>query len=254
LTEVQSLARGLKILDMLAFAEDSVSVTDVAQRLDIDKSSASRLLHTLALYGYADQDPDSRRYRLSPRLMTLSRQFIKRMPLREQAKPFLYDLVEVTGEAAHVAVYAQGQAMVIADVESNRTLRVAGGIGRLAPLYCTAIGKILLAFSGAPVPGELPRQTERTITSHQQLTYHLEEIRYRGYALDNEETDDGVRCLAVPVYDYSGDAIAALGISGPAMRLTVERVPELADAVKVCSRKLSERLGYQPHIAYRTRD
>jgi DNA-binding IclR family transcriptional regulator len=176
------------------------------------------------------------------------------MPLREQAKPFLYELAEATGEAAHVAVYAQGQALVIADVESNKTLRVASGIGRLSPLHCTAIGKSLLAFSGVPVPDELSRETAHTIIDAEQLRIHLSDIRFQGYALDDEEYDDGVRCLAVPVYDYSGDAIATLGISGPTVRLPLESLPEFANAVKTASRRLSERLGFQPNRVFSHRD
>jgi IclR family transcriptional regulator, KDG regulon repressor len=245
-SEVQSLARGLRILDMLALAEDGISVTELAQRLGVDKSSASRLLQTLASQGYAQQDSQSRRYYLGTQIMVLSRHWQNRMPLRDYAKPFLYELVEQTGEAAHIAIYAQGQVFVVEDVETTATLRVSGGAGRLIPLHCTALGKCLLAFTSIPIPSHLPRMTRHTITQMETFMQHLEAIRQQGYALDDEELDEGVRCLAVPVYDYSGKMVAAMGISGPAVRVTVERAKNLSRIVIRAGESLSRRLGYHP--------
>jgi DNA-binding IclR family transcriptional regulator len=248
LSDIQSLARGLSILDMLANAEDGMSVTELARQLGVDKSSASRLVQTLARRGYAEQDPLSRRYRLGTQVIVLNRHWQNRMPLRDYAKPFLYELVDQTGEAAHIAIYAQGQVFVLEDVETNATLRVSGGAGRLIPLHCTALGKSLLAFSGVPLPPELPRMTFRTITIPHQLRLHLETIRQQGYAVDDEELDEGVRCLAVPVYDHTGKAIAAMGISGPSVRVTPEHIKYLARILIRSGEALSKRLGYRAQV------
>jgi DNA-binding IclR family transcriptional regulator len=131
---------------------------------------------------------------------------------------------------------------MIDDVEAEASLRVVGGIGRLIPLHCTAVGKALLAFSDLPFPEYLERETARTITDHEALACHLEHIRAAGYALDNEEHQEGVRCMAAPVYDYMGTLIAAIGISGPTVRMTDRRIPELAEMVMQAARELSTDL------------
>jgi len=246
LAEIQSLARGLKILELLAQAENGVSVTELAEELGVDKSSASRLIQTLATYGFAEQDPTSRRYRLGPQVVRLSRSLLTRMPLRDEAKPFLRQLVERTGECAHLAILAQGQALYVDQVESPASLRVTTGVGTLAPLHCTALGKCLLAFdNGIALPKELPSYTPRTITDPEVLRLHLEQTRRQGYAIDDEEYDFGVRCVAAPVFDYRGKVIGAIGISGPAGRMGLDRLPHYAQVVMDAARELSNRMSFR---------
>lgn len=245
MSEIQSLARGLKILDILAMAENSVGITELAQQLDMDKSSVSRLMQTLASYGFAEQDSSTRRYHLGPRILTLSQLMLKKMPLRDQVRPFLSRLVDQTGECAHLGILAQGQVLYVDQVESPATLRVNTGIGTLAPLHCTALGKVLLAFGNAPVPDTLSTFTTRTIIDHESLRVHLDQTRRQDYAVDDEEFSYGVRCVAVPVYDYAGKVIGAIGISGPAGRMSLERIPQLATMVREIGESLSNRLGFK---------
>lgn len=246
LSEIQSLARGLKIMELLAASSDPVSITELAAELGIDKSSASRLAQTLTIYGYAEQDAASRRYRLGPQVVRLSRSLLTRMPLRDEAKPFLRQLVERTGECAHLAILAQDQALYVDQVESPASLRVTTGVGTLAPLHCTALGKCLLAFdNGIALPAELPSFTPRTITDPQALHLHLEQTRRQGYAVDDEEYDFGVRCVAAPVFDYRGKVVGAIGISGPAGRMGLDRLPHFAQVVLGAARELSNRMSFQ---------
>lgn len=246
MSQIQSLARGLKIMELLAGSEDLVSITELAEELGIDKSSASRLVQTLAKHGYAEQDVASRRYRLGPQVVRLSRSLLTRMPLRDEAKPFLRQLVERTGECAHLAILAQDQALYIDQVESAATLRVTTGVGTLAPLHCTALGKTLLAFGdNVALPANLPAFTPRTITNPETLRMHLEQTRRQGYAIDDEEYDYGVRCVAAPVYDFRGKVIGAIGISGPAGRISLDRIPDFAQIVMDASRALSDRMSFK---------
>jgi IclR family transcriptional regulator, KDG regulon repressor len=240
--EIQSLSRGLKILDLFAETEGSLGITELSRRLELDKSTVSRLVQTLVQNEYAQPDPGTPRYMLGKKITRHSWQLLNRMPIRDQAKPFLHRLMTETGECAHTAVYSQKQALVIDDVEAPASLRVVGGIGRLIPLHCTAVGKCLLAFSGIPIPPELPTRTRHTISSSDVLLNHLAEIRQLGYSLDNEENDYGVRCIAAPVYDQTGHAIACIGISGPTVRMTDDRLDELAQRVVVTGRELSTQL------------
>ncbi len=244
MAEIQSLARGLKILDKLATAEDGVGITELAQYLDVDKSSASRLVQTLVNYGYAEQNDSSRKYQLGAQVIMLCRDYLNRIPLRDQARPFLQQLVDLTGEAAHLGVVTHGQAVIIDDVESPAMLRVDSGVGRFMLLHCTAIGKCLLAYHDLPLPDELEHRTERTIVDKQRLEQHLAEVRQQGYAFDDEENFDGVRCLAVPVYGYKGTLVGTIGISGPSIRMTLDRIPELVETLKDVADSFSAYLGY----------
>ena len=245
LDEIKSLARGLKLLDMLAQSDNGAGATELAEQLGVDKSSAFRLLQTLARYGYVEQDDDTRRYYLGPQVVALSRSILTRMPLRDQAKPFLRQLVERTGECAHLAIPAQGRALYIDQVESPATLSVNTGVGTLAPLHCTALGKALLAYGAEPIPHELRFYTPRTITDPAALRAHLEQTRRQGYAIDDEEYAPGVRCVAVPVWDYRGKVVGAIGISGPVGRMDQERLPDLAGIVLEVGKALSDRLSFK---------
>lgn len=246
MTEIQSLARGLTILEKLANAPEGLAITDLAKEFEVDKGSMSRLLQTLANYGFAEKDAVTRRYVLGPQIVRLSRALLTRMPLRETAKPFLNQLVDLTGECTHLAILTQGQAFYIDQVESPSALRVTTGVGTLAPLHCTALGKALLAFGdNTPVPENLASFTARTIVDQTSLKHHLEQVRSQGYAVDDEEYMHGVRCIAVPVYDFRDKCVAAIGISGPSNRISLESVPQMSKIVLDVGRALSARLSFK---------
>ena len=244
MAEIQSLAKGLKILNLLEHSRQGMGTTEVANQLDIDKSSASRLLHTLANYGFVEQDEATARYLLGPQLVTLGQRLLNRITLRDHARPYLYELVDKTGECAHLAIQAQRQALYIDQVESTAALRVESEIGTLAPLHCTALGKTLLAFGDVRMPDELQPYTRRTVADRSSLAAQLEQTRQRGYAIDDEEYNYGVRCVAAAVYDHQGKLVGAIGISGPAGRVTLERIDEFGAVVKGIAGALSARLGY----------
>ncbi|HEX2620508.1 MAG TPA: IclR family transcriptional regulator [Phototrophicaceae bacterium] len=242
---IQSLARGLRILDLIVNSGRSMSITELAAELEIDKSSASRLVKTLVSFDYLQQETGSRRFVPGKRWYHVGWQMMNMLPLRSTARPFLNRLVMETGECSHTAVYAEGKALVIDDVETENTLRVAGRTGRMIPLHCTAVGKGLLAFADLPFPAELPAYTGYTITDEEALQAHMTQVRAQGYALDDEEYDEGIRCIAAPVYNHTGLVVASIGASGPAVRVTRDRVPALAAYVMNAAADLSAALGYQ---------
>lgn len=244
MSEIQSLARGLKILDLLGSSEDGASITELAAALGVDKGSASRLVATLVHYHHAVKDENTRRYHLGPQVLTLSRSVLTRMSLRETAKPFLRQLMESSGECAHLAIPAQGKVLYIDQVESPATLRVNAAVGTLNPPHCTALGKVLLAFGALDTPGDLEAFTPQTITRPKALQRHLEQVKRQGYALDDEEFDPGVRCIAAPVFDFRGKAVGSIGISGPSTRVTTGQLPELASMVVVAGQSISERMNF----------
>jgi DNA-binding IclR family transcriptional regulator len=248
--EVKTLAKGLQILDYLLTtsiqtdAQPTISVSEAASLLGVDKSNASRMLQTLSHYGYTQRTEGSRAYGLGGKLKNWEAAS-SQLLLRQLARPFLLQLMKRTGECAHIAIplAAQELALIIDDVESTASLRVAGGMGRTEQLHCTAVGKCLLAFAGLPTPPCLEPRTAKTITEAGLLVEQLNTIRQQGYAYDDEENYDGVRCLAAPVYDQRYRVIACMGISGPTVRMSDARLGQLIQQVKDAATELSQSLG-----------
>jgi DNA-binding IclR family transcriptional regulator len=241
----------LKVLDLLIEVEADVvrrprglAIQQVATELGVHKSTASRLMHTLVAKGYAVPNAGSPRgFRLGPAVQIHLGLTLDQRRLRELVQPFLVRLMEQTGECAHAAVASGAWALVIEDVETGQALRVVAGKGRRVPLHCTSAGKCLLAFGLAATPQELPARTPRTITNPDILRLHLAEIAARGYALDDEENDPGVRCLSAPIFNADGDAVGCIGIDGPSVRMTEDRLPALATYVKDAAQALSEAIS-----------
>jgi DNA-binding IclR family transcriptional regulator len=247
---VQSLERGLRILDLLAEADADpmrrgrgVPLQLLSAELGVHKSSALRLVRTLVASGYASPADGGSGYVLGPTLRRDAVASIDTARLKRAARPFLEDLVDRTGECAHVAVADSGRALVIDDVETTQPLRVVPVSGRHVALHCTSAGKALLAFGLAEVPASLPRRTARTITSRAALEEHLANVREAGYAYDDEENDTHTRCISAPVYGPGGMPIGCIGIDAPSVRLTPDRIPAAAAHVVLVAQRLSAALA-----------
>ncbi len=255
---VTSLERGLQILNLLIEVEADVvrrprgvAIQQVANELDVHKSTASRLMRSLVAQGYAVPNPGSPRgFRLGPAVQIHQSLTMDERGLRELAHPYLEEIVEATGECAHAAVASGAWALVIDDVETTQPLRVVAGRGRRVPLHCTSAGKCLLAYGLASIPHELTARTSRTITNRDMLRLHLAEVVERGYALDDEENDPGVRCISAPVFNALGEAIGCVGIDGPSVRMTEDRLDALAASVVAAAERLSAGLrAHEPAAA-----
>jgi DNA-binding IclR family transcriptional regulator len=224
---VKSLMKGLQVLDLVRLSAEPMRTMDIAERLEIDKGAASRTLRTLVEAGYADRTGDRRyvpgrklRSEQAPLLVSVAR-------LSERTHVLLRELAGFSGECAHLAILAGDRVLYLDKVESPQSLRVDQPIGTLAPLHCTALGKVFLAFAGAPVQQRLERYTPRTIVEPQLLAAHLRGLALQGYSEDDEEFALGVRCVAAPLRDEAGQVVGAIGISGPAARVSLERLSEL---------------------------
>jgi len=238
---VQALLRGLHALDLVRASADPVRATDVAARLHMDKGSASRTLHTLALAGYVEQTGDRRFVAGKKLLPAQAPQLVEIMRLREHAGSLLKRLVEFSEECAHLAVLAGDRALYLDAVESPHRLKVDHPIGTLAPLHCTALGKVFLAFAGAPIPAHLDRLTQRTLTDPHLLSAHLRSMAAQGYTMDDEEYAVGVRCVAAPLRDGAARVIAAIGVSGAAARISLDRLAELGVHVREVAARFGAR-------------
>lgn len=245
MSEVQTLARGLKILNLLAQADDGLGSGELADTLEIDKGAMSRLMQTLEKYGYAERDPASRRYYVGSHLHELSRQAGQHASLRELTMPLLEQLNRETTENAHLAILRGESAVTIADVASQQVLRVVSEVGRRLPLHASAVGKCLLAFNELTLPKQLNRYTAHTLCNKKKLHAALEEIRLTNESIDNEELTEGVRGLAVPVRNREGRVVASLGISGPSVRLPLNNLQQSFLFLATSAATISAQLGYQ---------
>lgn len=250
MTTVQSLERGLRILDALTEADEDpmrrgrgVPLQLLADELGVHKSSALRLVNTLVAGGYAAPAATTSGYVLGPALRRDALASIDAARLKRAARPYLEQLVDLTGECAHVAVADGGRALVIDDVETTQPLRVVPVRGRHVALHCTSAGKALLAYGLAAMPSSLPRRTSRTITSRERLEEHLAQVRLDGYAYDDEENDVHTRCISAPVFGPGGAAVGCIGIDAPSVRLTRERIPEAAAQAVDIAKRLSAALS-----------
>ncbi len=229
---VQSLQRGLAVLDFLAERGGPVRTSEIAQQFDIDKANASRLLKTLTEAGYAERAAD-RRYVIGGKMRgDDGRQLEGVIALRERTRSLLEGLVEASGECAHMAVLVGDKVWYIDKISSPHALRVDHPVGALAPLHCTALGKAFLAFLPTAAAGALARYTASTIVDRERLAAELAAARAQGYASDDEEFSPGVRCVAAPVRNGGGRMVAAVGLSGPTARIDLDRLGDLGRLVR----------------------
>jgi len=248
---INSLDRALRILEILGNSDNNIGVSELGRKLDVDKSTAYRLLATLAARGYIEQEPETKKYTLGLKIVELSSKVLDKIELRTTAKPFMRELTQRSGETTHLAALNHGNVVYIDQEEGPSMISVNTGVGKRVPGHCTSIGKVLWAY----LPEEeldrilqkrdLTRFTDRTITSISELKMHLKGVRERGYAFDDEECDVGVRCIAVPVWSHKGKVVASLGISGLALRISLDRVEELTKIIKEIRDRLCLKLGYR---------
>ncbi len=248
---IQAVSHALDLLEQFHGDVDELGVTELSKRLKLHKNNVFRLLATLESRGYIEQNRATENYRLGLKSLELGQTFIKQMGLLRQAKPILEKLVSECNETSYVAIFKEGYIVYLDVIETDLTVRVVSRVGSRLPAYCTAAGKIHLAFmSDEEVDALLPSRdlkafTPATITDREKLKQELRQIMDKGYAIDNEELDLGVRCVAAPIRDYTRRIVGAVSISGPSMRLEDDRIEkELVPLVLQAGEELSTRLGF----------
>ncbi|GAB4294293.1 MAG: IclR family transcriptional regulator [Desulfuromonadia bacterium] len=248
---IQAVDHALDLLEQFHDDVDELGVTELSKRLKLHKNNVFRLLATLESRGYIEQNKVTENYRLGLKTLQLGQTFIRQMGLLRQARPVLEWLVEQCNETSYVAILKDQHIVYLDVVETSMTVRVVPRVGSRLPAYCTAAGKVQLACMSSEeidsyYPGrELKAYTPNTITDKNALKAHLTQIAEQGVAIDNEELDLGVRCVAAPIRDYTRRIIGAVSISGPSMRFTDERIQnELIPLVKRAGEEISMKLGF----------
>ena len=243
--------RALSILDMLSAQGPDLALGELSKKLQLHKSTVHRLVMVLERHKLIERNAVSGHYRLGLKLFELGTKAVSQLDLRDRARPFLERLVLETSETVHLCLLDDCEVIYLDKVEPERSVRMASSIGRRNPAHCTAVGKAMMAYlPPAQVEAIVRKQgmramTSNTITSLFELKKELLAIGERGYSVDNEEIEEGVRCVGCVVRNFSGEPVAAISISGPAFRVTPEKVPALAAAVMAAAHGLSRELGFK---------
>ncbi|OAT86544.1 IclR family transcriptional regulator [Desulfotomaculum copahuensis] len=251
-TQIRSVAKALMIIDYMASVQGELPLAKIAARLGMAKSTAHGLLATLKDFGYIEQSPFTGNYKLGMRLFEIGNIVGNSLDVRTVAVPYIQQLVGEIEETVHLAVLDKGEVLYIDKRESHQSLRIVSQVGMRLPAHCTGVGKALLAYlpeselKRVIAAKGLPRYTKQTITEAQKLGNELRQVKERGYAVDNEEIMDSLRCVAAPVFDHSGRACAAISVSGPVARLAKERFELAVTSVTRAAADISAALGYRP--------
>jgi DNA-binding IclR family transcriptional regulator len=241
----QVMSRGFQILDLLAESREELGPAALAVRLSLHRSTIHRILMVLERQRLVRRSPRRGKYTLGMKLVELGNRAIAHLDLRERAQPVLHKLVDETGEDAHLCIPHGIEMLSIAHAEGPCRARTPATVGRSTPVHCTSVGKAFIAFLPDAALHELiaklplTRYTSRTIVTAAALRAELMRVRQRGFAVDNQEIEEGLRCVGAPVHDHTGQTVASVSIAGPAFRLNNERLPMLARAVMIAARGLS---------------
>lgn len=248
---VKSVGRALDIIQLVSQSRNGMGVTELANQMDINKSSVYRILSTLSQYGYIEKDEKNDKYKLGYTFLDIGSRLLESLDLRKEARPYLLELEQETNEVIHLVVYDQGEVVYIEKLEGNELMRMHSQVGKRAPMHCTSVGKAILAHLSVEQVDQIleekgmPQHTSYTLVDKESLFKDLEKIRTCGYALDLEENEYGITCVAVPIFDYNGDICAAVSISGSTMRMTKERMDSLYPRMIQIGQQISSRMGFK---------
>lgn len=247
--QVQSLSRGLQLLEAIAEAGQGALLTDLAQQLELPLSTAHRLLNTLEQRGFVRREGEQERWFIGATGFKIGNAFLASRDFVSQAKPLLKALVARVGETANLSVLESEAAVIIAQEQCREMMRMMVPLGSRSPLHASGVGKAILSFLPASDREalldsvSLDRITPWTLVTREALTTQLQQIRKRGWAYDDQEHAVGLRCIAACIFDESSQPIAAISVSGPLARISDERAMHLGDVVRECAMQVTTYIG-----------
>ena len=248
---VQSIERCFAILTEIAKYPDGINLADLSKALGLHTSTTFHLVRTLVDVRAVRQDRQTKRYQLGRTIFAIAANSLTELQLVSAARPFLEELSEVTGESSHLGLPWGNDVVIALRLAGSGSVQLVDRSGGLRPSYCTSIGKVLLGamtphhFENFLATQDLRALTAKTITDPERLREEIAEVRKRGVAYDDAEFDNGARCVAAPIYDFNNQVIAAVGISGPIWRMSLPRLDEIAQLVRMAAAEFSADLGYR---------
>ena len=255
MTVIQSLARALQMLDLFDENTKSLSIKEISTRLHLNKSTAHSLLKTLKLYGYISQDEMTQEYALGWKLYERGNMVINQIDLKNIAARHLKVLNMQTNETVHLVIRLDNEAFYLDKINGHNTLVIYSKIGKKVPLHSSAVGKVLTAYLKEEKIKrifenyEFTRATPQTITDYEAFIEELQIVREQGFAMDKEENELGIICMAMPLRDYSGEVIASVSVSTPKINYSKRKAQDIEKYLKHCVEEISKELGYNP-ISY----
>lgn len=248
---VQSVDRALTILELLSGYNEGLGITDISNKIDLHKSTVHRLLGTLIYKEFVVQDSETNKYKVSLKLYELGAKRVEDADIINASKPYTKALMESLNEVVHLVIRDKNDIIYIDKVDADNTIRMASSIGKRNPMYCTSVGKAMLAFmpeeevSRVWDNSKIEKLTYKTIVDFDRFKEELKKIKENGYAVDEEENELGVRCIGAPVFNLNGEIEGAISISGPANRVIKDKVEDYAKEVKKYADLISKELGYR---------
>jgi IclR family transcriptional regulator, KDG regulon repressor len=251
---LSSVANSIRLTKAFSEDEYEMGISALAIRLGLAKSTVHRLATTLVEYDILEQNRETGKYRLGLALFELGTMVRRKMDTNSGAQVQIHALADETGETVQLAILDHLSVLYIRIRESRQAVRMSSGLGSRAPAHCTGVGKALIAFQAPDVVQQivengLKRYTENTITDPEKLRAELATIRQKGYAIDDEEIEVGLRCIAAPIRDHSGQVTAAISVAAPVQRMTKKNMQATIPSVVAAAESISRRLGYLPSLA-----
>lgn len=260
---VQTIERMSSIFDALGQNQEGMSVKKLSEKVNLPMGTTHRLLKSLAYFGFVTQDFVSKQYHLGFKLVDLGNALLGQLDLRTVAKPYLINLSQTANETVNLVILDQEKVLYLDKVESEKnpsSLRMASKVGMRISAHSCAVGKVLLAALSEKKLNEfikvkdLQKITKKTITDVDQFMAHLELVRTQGYAIDDEENEPGIRCVAAPIWNEMGHVVAAVSISGPMIRISRKMIEEkLKNEVMDTALAISRKLGFREEIYHESR-
>jgi len=246
--QVRALERGLSILEAFGESGETLALSEIARRQNLNVSTAHRLVKTLTGMGWLEFDEGQDKYRLGLKAFRVGFTYLYQSSVEQLARPFLEILAAEAGQTASLGILDESEVVYIGIVRGQQEVGIQSRVGARHPAYCTALGKVLLSrlddASLRAVLGQgTPRRTENTITDPEILGQELLQVRRNGYAVDNEERMRGIYCIAAPILNHEGQCVAAVSISAPIFSVTTENRYRYLQLVMRTARKISEKLG-----------
>ncbi|PJI07293.1 MULTISPECIES: IclR family transcriptional regulator [Clostridium] len=248
---VQSVDRSLSIIEVLSDYENGLGITEISEKVGLHKSTVFRLLSTLIYKGYVQQDKNSSRYGLTLKLFELGNKKVENMSLVTVALPYIKKLMEKTNEVVHLVVRDGTDMVYISKVEPQKTIRMYSSIGKRIPLYCTAVGKAMMSqmldneVEEIWEKSDIKKLTDRTITDLETMKKELKKVKEKGYAIDEQENEIGIRCIGTIIRDYKGNICGAASVSGSILSFTEDKIGDFSKWMLECASSISKELGYR---------
>lgn len=247
---VQSIDRAIAILECFNEENKELRLSDISERLGLNKSTVHGIISTLKYHGFISQDDETQKYRLGIRFIRFGDLVVNSLNIRNVAMPVIVEVCNKIEETVHVAMLDGTDVVWIEKKECNKSIKTSTTIGARLPAYTTADGKIIISYQNKDkiktyIPKRIPQHTKNTITNKADFIKKLEEMKQKGYAIDNEEFVEGIKCVAAPIFDHDGKVRFSLSTTGPAFRMKDDKIKELIVIIKEAANEISRRIGYK---------